>query len=407
MLPDWQLRLGSVIALFAWYAPTPMACNYTNKGSRGLLLPPFFTPATLFVFPSTNIQEVNEPMPFPNIADSSVGHKCMYSWSEDTRARPLLIASSKLDAYSPPFRNGTIQHVDDVSRTLTGPRTILNLILTATASLGEILPLRLPYNTSEHSVSFFAPIIKCQVANSTEEGIISSFLEAEMATKLGTNEETDNGYYSFVPIFNSTGGLEAGITPRQQSPSNATNQLWMTFLRPTQTLDADGIRIKERHFQVCRLHNATYHLTVRCDHGFQNISGSYDVHEEVPFPIDSPTTVSNMAQHAYAAYLWAICDQLVGTFAWYKNTNQSDPTRAAQFGIIDSQIQRTSLLGSWDLDAYFDFNEEKGMYKDKNLTLSDQRLQDKALAKNKTLDVLIEELSFNASVSLIHNDLLT
>jgi hypothetical protein len=84
---------------------------------------------------------------------------------------------------------------------------------------------------------------------------------------------------------------------------------------------------------------------------------------------------------------------------------------AAQFGVIDSPIQRTSLLGSKDLDAYFEFDEEKELYKDQNISiafdLSDQRLDDKAMARNLTLDVLIEELSFNLTVSMMHNRLLT
>ncbi|OCK93566.1 uncharacterized protein K441DRAFT_564791 [Cenococcum geophilum 1.58] len=371
-----KLRTGSAMALFAWHVYEP---------SSSLLLPPFFTPATLFVYPSTNTQEINEPMPYPAIADSSVGHRF---------------------AYSPPFRRGTTQYVDDVSRLLTGPRTTLNLISTATASLGEILPINSPYNSSEYSITFFAPIIKCQGANATETALISGFLEEEMATKLGTSEETDSAYFNFMPSYDSNGTLFAASTPRQQTPSNATNQLWMTFLRSTSTLDANGTRVKERHYQVCRLHNATYYLHVARAHGFQNISGSYDVLEEVPFPNDKPGDVSNMAQHAYSAFMWVIADQLVGKFSWYENTNQSDPSRAAQFGVIDSQIERTSLLGSWDLDAFFDFDEEKGMYKDRNLSLSDQRLQDKALARNRTLDVLIEELSFNTTVGLMHNDLL-
>jgi hypothetical protein len=62
------------------------------------------------------------------------------------------------------------------------------------------------------------------------------------------------------------------------------------------------------------------------------------------------------------------------------------------------------------LDAYFEFDEEKELYKGQNMStafkLSDQRLKDKAMARNRTLDVLIEELSFNLTVSMMHNQLL-
>jgi hypothetical protein len=365
-----KLRLGSLMALFAW----------------GLLLPPFFTPATLFVYPSTNKQELNETRPYPNIADGEVGHKF---------------------AYSPPTRRNTTQFSDDGARTFTGPRTQLNLISTATASLGEILPVDSPYNSTEYEINFFAPIIDCQDTNATAAVMIDGYLRQEMAkaSENSVNNETDNAYYAFVPTFNADGKLIPASSPRSQSPSMALNQLWMTFLRPT-TAMSKGFHIKERHYQICTLRNASYHLTIARDHGFQNISGSYDVLEEVPFPKDGPNDVSNMAQHAYSAFMWVICDQLVGKFSWYENANQSDPTQASQFGVIDSQIQRTSLLGSVDLDAFFDFDEEKGLYKTVNMSLSDQRIQDKILARNRTLDILIEELSFNTTISLMHNPLL-
>ena len=315
-------------------------------------------------------------------------------------------AASKF-AYSPPFHRNTTQYIDDASRIFTGPRTNLDLIATATASFGEILLIDVPYNTSEYNITFFAPIVKCEDANTSRSAQISDFLKQEMDIKLGTAVQSDNAYYGFVPTYNSSGGLEANAEPRQQTPSNATNELWMTFLRPIAQLDSKGVNLNERHFQTCALHNASYHLTVQRDHGFQNVSGTYETVEVIPFPADSPNTASNMPRHAYSAFMWVMSDILVGRFAWYKDTNQSDPSLPSQYGIIDSNIQRTSLLGSHDLDAYFSFDEENGLYSNNNTTLSDQRLQDKAMAKNRTLDVLIEELSFNVTVSLMHNQLLS
>lgn len=331
-------------------------------------------------------------MPYPSIANSSVGHKY---------------------AYSPPARRGTTQYVDDVSRTFTGPRTILSLIATATASLGDILPINLPYNHSTHSIKFFAPIVKCLDANTSAVQLIAQSLREEMSDGDGRIIETDNVYYSFVPTFNQSGDFVPVSTPRQQSYWNATNELWMTFLRPT--LNALGVGVKERYFQVCRLHNATYNLRIDRDHGLQNITGSYSVNEVIPYPDDNRTSVSNMAQHAYSAFMVALADQLVGKFSWYVNTafNESSPSStpsgAAQFGVLGSQIMRTSLLGSLDLDAFFDLDEERRLYKtpEGNGTLSDQRLKDKSMARNRTLDVLIEELSFNISIGLMWNPLLT
>lgn len=367
-----KLRLGSLMALFAW-------C---------LLLPPFFTPATLFVYPSTNTQELNELRLYPSIADSASGHAF---------------------AYSPPTSRNTKQYENDTSRTFTGPRTQLGLIATATVSLGEILSIPSSYNTTNYEIDFFAPIINCQSANSTMSELIDSYLRQEMAraSENSDKNETDSAYYAFVPTFDTNGKLIPADTPRLQAPSKALNQLWMTFFRPTSEIKPNGLHVKERHYQICTLHNASYHVTMSLDHGFQNVSGSYDRLEEIPFPQDRQNEVSNMAQHAYAAFMVVICDQLVGKFSWFENANHSDPNEVSQFGVIDSPIQRTSLLGSIDLDAYFDLDEEKGLYSTVNLSLSEQRLQDKALAKNRTLDVLIEELSFNTTISLMHNPLLT
>ncbi|KAF2002416.1 hypothetical protein P154DRAFT_488382 [Amniculicola lignicola CBS 123094] len=364
-----KMRLGSVMALFAW----------------SLLLPPFFTPATLFVYPSTNIVESIELMPYPSIANATAG---------------------RLFAYSPPILPNRTQYEDDKSRTFTGPRTILSLIASATASLGEILPVSSLYNSSSYSVSFFAPIVRCFEASASEADQISEFLRQDMrATPETTQIQVESGFFGFVPTYSyENGNLTAISRPRQQTPHNATNELWMTFLRG-----------EARIFQVCKLFNASYELTIERDHGFQNITGSYQIHEEVPAPDDKVGDVSDMAQHAYSAFMWVLADQLVGRMSWYTRRNStatSQSNQAIQYGVIESPIQRTGLLGSSDLDAFFLFDEKYRLYKSKDNEsagngLSPQRLQDKAMAGNRTLDVLIEELSFNITVSLMHNVLLT
>jgi hypothetical protein len=352
------------------------------------LIPPFFTPATLFIVESTNVEDITAAMPHPSIANASQAHRF---------------------TYSPPSQRGTTQYVDDVNRIFTGPRTVMNLLATATSSLGEILPLDLPFNNSAYSVDFYAPIIRCEDANETEKHAIDGFLQEEMAAVRGTLVQTDNAYYSFVPTYNSTGGLTAVAQPRQQVPSTPMNELWMTFLRPM--INEQGERVKPRHYQICRPHNASYSLEISQYHGLQNVSGKYEVGDVISFPDEGPEEISNLTQHAYTAFMWVVCDQLVGKLAWFNDTSVLDDQQAAaQFGVIDSPIQRTSLLGSADLDAYFEFDEEKELYKGQNMStafkLSDQRLKDKVMARNRTLDVMIEELSFNLTVSMMHNRLL-
>jgi len=101
--------------------------------------------------------------------------------------------------------------------------------------------------------------------------------------------------------------------------------------------------------------------------------------------------------------MWVLADQLVGSFGWFNDTSTPNKT----FGMINSPIQHNSLLGTSDLDVFFDFNEDKGSCKLPYDKLSAQRRQDIDLAKNRTVDVLIEELSSNTTVSIMHNDLLT
>jgi hypothetical protein len=287
----------------------------------------------------------------------------------------------------------------------------MGLIATATSSLGQILPIDLPYNNSEFSVQFFAPIVRCEEANSSVAEQIDMFREQEL-TNWGSARENDSAYFGFVPTYDDSGHLKAIWHPRQQTPSIPLNELWMTFLRPE--ISQNGSRIKPRHYQTCQPYNASYQLNVSQYHGVQEVKGNYAIGDVVPFPEDHADTHSNMTRHAFSAFMWVLCDQLVGKLAWVVDSNgtsPSNPRSAHQFGVIDSPIQRTSLLGSRDLDAFFEMDEEMSLYNDQNIThaqdLSDQRLRDKALAKNRTLAVLIEELSFNTTVSLMHNRLLT
>jgi len=88
--------------------------------------------------------ELDQSVPYLAIADNSTGHKF---------------------AYSPPYNK--TKFVDDGSRVFTGPRSILALISTATASLGQILPIKAPHNHSAYSIQFNGPIVQCDKANSS------------------------------------------------------------------------------------------------------------------------------------------------------------------------------------------------------------------------------------------------
>jgi hypothetical protein len=116
--------------------------------SRSLILPPFFTPGTLFVYPSTNKVVTEQAVPYLTIANSSEGLYYLYSPSIDE------------DSYN-------LKNVP--SRVFAGPRTILTLLSTATVSRGEILRVKAPYNHSSYSVSFFGRAVQCGKADPSVE----------------------------------------------------------------------------------------------------------------------------------------------------------------------------------------------------------------------------------------------
>jgi len=361
-------------------------------GYRLQILAPFFTPGTLIVYPSTAQIVREEPVPSLAIANRSMGH---------------------LFAYSPAIEGDIIGSESQVTKRLYGPRTILTMLEEDSVSSGRILDIVPAHNHSEYRLDFSGPYVKCGAPDKSTIGQIDQALETVMKKLLGTAKPNLNVYYAFVPYFSSDGTLLPQSQPRYQFPAHdATNELWITFLRYF-TDPEDGHLKTKRQYLMCDLWNATYHLNLHWEGGIQDVTAYQppELHNQVKFPNDKPGTVSDMSQHAFSAYAWAIYDSLIGTVSWYID-KECDPTRednrcSTQFGIINTQLQHSSLIGSADLDVFFNINEEtdsKGFLKK---SLSAQRLQDKALAKNRTLDVLIEELSFNTTASLLHNHFLT
>ncbi|KAM0326178.1 hypothetical protein ACHAQA_006775 [Verticillium albo-atrum] len=415
-----KFKLGSALALLAW-------C---------LLLPAFFTPSTLYILPDTDTSVAEQEVPQLAISNSSEGHRF---------------------AYSPPTQRNTTNYLDDNTRTFAGPRTALSLVSTAAAALGEILPLPAPHDHARYNISFFGPSVRCGPANATTEALIDAFLRQKMARPLGSAREVDNAYYAFVPVrAAATGALAAVARPRERAPSNATNEVWISFSRYVEGTGEGklGLRPRARQRLVCEMYNASYELSMAWEHGVQSISGEARALERVGFPgAGEVGTASNMAQHAYAAFMWVITDQVVGSLSWYEDGTQeqekeegdlrpnfddwsdampsassrvmltqadhgiSEATkggaqapapRAAQFGVIDTPLEHNVLLGCDDLDVFFDFSQRLYSFDHPRMDgLKEQRRRDKAMAGGLSLGELIQQLSFNVTVSLLQNDLMT
>ncbi|KAK3689119.1 hypothetical protein B0T22DRAFT_374685, partial [Podospora appendiculata] len=363
-----RFKAGLLIAMLAW----------------SLMLPPFFTTGTLFVNPSVDSHVVNQTVPYLSIANSTDGH--LYSFSP----------SDEGDSSS--YRNV-------LTRLFVGPRTILTLLGTAAAAQAQILPINPPYNHSSFSVDFFGPAVQCLEADPETQDKIDVALQTKMSTPTGNATEIINAYYGFVPSFDAQGNVTPLPEMRYQwAPDIASNELWMVFQRyidmTKSTCDY------KQYYQVCKLWNATYTLDFQWDNGFQNITGSRALMHEVAYPNDKPPAISNMAQHAYSAYFWVLANQAVGSFGWF-NVSTAEVTTNKSIGMIASPIQHNALLGSSDLDVFFDFNEARGACQMPYANLTLPRQQDKDRARSRKLDELVQELSCNMTISLMHSDLLT
>jgi hypothetical protein len=352
---------------------------------RCLPLSSLVTPATLFVLPSVHISWTN----------AQVRSLDMYSSNQTTRFTYSVQSNSS----------------GSESEQFLGPRTIISRLSTATATQGQILPISPPFPNSTYALEFYGPAVQCREANSSVATIIKSLRKEAVMSFRGNIVENSDYYFAFVPDLSNVGNSSApngGVTPvsqvRLQQPQNASNQLWMAFSR--YTLDTAGQRTTEDYCLLCQLYNATYNINLAFEEGSQTIQ---DQGTQLLNPVDypdanAPVSADLMVQHAYSAFMWALTDLLVGSMGIFTEETSSGSNVPTNFGEITTQIEHTSLLGSSDLDAYFDGNHA---LHSNNSVVSDQRLQDIALAKNRTLDILIEELAYNTTLSFMNSNLLS
>lgn len=365
---------------------TYMTSSYSNSY---LPIPALITPATLFVNPSYSTQAIIAPVRRLNISGENQPGRFTYSV-------PV---------------NGPGSN-DTASQIFLGPRTIISRLSVATATLGEILPIIPPFANASYQIKFYGPMVNCTDANSSVATTIDKMVQGEMSTLQNGAREVQNFYYAFVPELNGP-DVEPILSNRFQQPANASNQLWMTFQR--YVYNSTGAKVPTPRHLVCQLYNASYDLSLSFVETNQSITtNSLQILNAVDYPQIDPETPSDLVQHAYSAYMWAFTDQLVGSMGIYNDTSLannsiSSSSGITQFGEIKTQIEHTSLLGSQDLDYYFDSHhailENTSIWT--AYTNSDQRQEDIRLAQNQTLDVLIPELAFNTTVSFMTSVLLS
>jgi hypothetical protein len=316
-------------------------------------------------------------------------------------------------AYYTPLNN-TYANAINNSYSFDGPRSILTRISTATTSFGQILPINHTYSDSSYSIQFLGPYVNCTSANSTVGDIINAFLQNINETMKEDSLAFLDAYYAFVPSFDSdvSGSTTLLINGRnitaldqprlQQQPGNATNELWMKFYR--YLTDANGNRNKslpQPMFLVCSLCNASYDLNFKFQGGVQSVQNkNITLLNPVGYPINNPNEPSDLVQMSYSAVFWVLADQMVGSMG----LNVNSLTGVPAYSSIATNIEHNSVLGSNDIDYFFDLNSE--VYGTNTSTLSDQRLMDKAMAQNQSLPFLTQQLSFNITMSLMNDPLL-
>ncbi|KAF4637023.1 hypothetical protein G7Y89_g1067 [Cudoniella acicularis] len=307
--------------------------------------------------------------------------------------------------------------VDPTTNTIIflGPRTLIYRLSTATATAGQILTIIPPFVNSSYSLDFYGPYVQCQQANETEAGIISSLRNQSISQITGDTLETDNCYFAFVPDF---GLLNSGTTPdhgvqmvsqeRLQEPGNASNEIWMVYSR--WAWNSSGQQTAVDRYTTCQLWNASYTIDLSFQEGSQNITKhDLELKNLVPYPTpyqqNSPDVI---VQHSYSAVMWALTDLLVGSMGLFSQiSNGTNTSTITNFSEITTTLERTSLLGSSDLDVFFDKNHWMTNNISGNYTPSAQRQADIEFAGNKTLEELIPELAFNTTVGFMNNWLLS
>lgn len=287
------------------------------------------------------------------------------------------------------------------------PRTILTQISVATATSGQILPIRPPFTNSSYQIQFFGPTVKCGDTNTTISHAIDTIKEQKNHTSASSFVEVSSSYFAFVPDLSSPEAIQAADLSNPNGQSNASNKLWMVF--PRYIVDEDGVGEFQNHYLTCQLHNASYEVSLSFTEGVQLVEIlNLTVLDAIEFPKYSLVLMNNTVQHAYSAFMWALSDQLTGSMGIFHEKFSTGGTnnQTLTFGLINSKITPTNLLGSSDLASYF--NQNHALHPENNTGMvSDQRAEDVAKARNRTLDVLIEELSRNITMGLMHSDLLS
>jgi hypothetical protein len=302
------------------------------------------------------------------------------------------------------------------SEILTGPRTIIQRLSIATAATGEILSISAPFLNSTYQLTFDGPGVECENASPLEAQIINSQIQAQVSAQEATSITHEINYFAFIPVLTPGGNesnpslpfpgylVSAILGNRPEQPVNATNELWIAFSTYSNGSSCWNPANWGLQYMVCRLVGFSYTVDFKFENGVQTITGSNHTLGKVRYPQVNGSMTSNLTQFAYSAYMWAFSNQIIGSMGLYSE-KLANGSAGSPFSQIQTQIQDTILLGSSDLDVFFD-REHLWTGGSPKCNPIGQRQQDIGLARNESLSILIPELSFNTTMTYFSNELL-
>ena len=308
----------------------------------------------------------------------------------------------------------TVNSTNPSLQRFLGPRSALLRVAVATAASPQILELPSPATNVSYQQVFNAPLVRCQDANATVMSQIDAVAISEKEALDPSIREISNDYFAFVPAVNtknstSTAFLTADLSnPIGVKPS--LNQIWFRFSRSNDsTSSIDLFQQSNMHYMVCELQNASYTVNFTWVNGKQSITNTQlNTINPVPYPTNLTYSAVEEERSAYSAFMWALSTQLIGHLSFYQdismaNDSTADVNANGTYSEIATNLDSTGILGSSDLNLFFQKNHALGAQLHPTERFSRQRIEDQQLARNRTLDVLIEELSFNITISLLGN----
>lgn len=320
---------------------------------------------------------------------------------------------------APGFRNA-VQYVERFAKvygrvpfggfSLGGASSRLARVISASAASGEVFPIIRPFQRANmtYQTDFFLPIIKCETSSEevTQNTTLAAIGFANVTGNLGISTKDFGysehnfdeyrvkiGYFAMVPrndYINET--IIVQQLDDLSSRDVFTNQIWIAIADQKNTKPTgygNGTRIIPS-FITCKLWNASLHLNTSFLENIQslrpgNLTYVNEMHSlEVYNDLD---TAQNMANTTYSAFFLQICRQLTGIVMLLYNNHLE----------IKSHIGETTLTGALDYVAMLEY-----LYRNLQRTSSGLGASSPSSSPlNKSLSVLIEELSLNVSLNML------